>query len=86
MVNRIWSGARVWSRGAFIARGDDVVKFCARAGDHLFVDRLTYNFRKPARGEIIVFETKGINHPQMPQDQFYIKRMVVLPRRTGADR
>ncbi|MEI9959947.1 MAG: signal peptidase I [Limisphaerales bacterium] len=40
---------------------------------------MTYNFRKPTRGEIIVFETKGINHPQMPQDQFYIKRMVVQP-------
>ena len=47
------------------------------AGDHLFVDRLTYNFRKPERGEIIVFETKGIEG--LPQDQFYIKRMVVKP-------
>jgi len=49
------------------------------------VDRLTYNFRKPTRGEIIVFETQGITNlnafgiNQMPQDQFYIKRLVVLP-------
>jgi signal peptidase I len=49
------------------------------AGDHLFVDRLTFNFRKPSRGEILVFETKGIEHPLMKQDQFYIKRMVVMP-------
>jgi signal peptidase I len=49
----------------------------ACAGDHLFVNRLTYNFRKPERGEIIVFETKGIEG--LPQDQFYIKRMVVKP-------
>jgi signal peptidase I len=58
-------------------RGDDVVNIRVNAGDHLFVNRLTYNFRKPARGEIIVFETKGID--TLPQDQFYIKRLVVLP-------
>jgi len=49
------------------------------AGDHLFVDRMSFNFRKPERGEIVVFETRGIQHPQMPQDQFYIKRLTVLP-------
>jgi signal peptidase I len=38
---------------------------------------LTYNFRKPERGEIVVFETKGID--TLPQDQFYIKRLTVLP-------
>jgi signal peptidase I len=71
--------------GHFYHKGDDVVKICVRAGDHLFVDRLSYNFRKPERGEIIVFETKGINNPdafgvnQMPQDEFYIKRLVVMP-------
>ena len=57
--------------------GDDVIKMKVCAGDHLFVDRLSYNFRKPERGEIIVFETKGIDGLQ--QDQFYIKRMVVKP-------
>ncbi len=65
--------------GKFYHKGEDVVKLCARAGDHLFVDRLTFNFRKPARGEIAVFETKGIQHDRMAQDQFYIKRLVALP-------
>lgn len=60
-------------------KGEDVVKIQDCAGDHLFVDRLSYNFRKPQRGEIIVFQTKGIQHPMMPQDQFYIKRLVALP-------
>ena len=60
-------------------KGETVVKMKVSAGDHLFVDRLSFNFRKPERGEIVVFETKGIDHPQMPQDQFYIKRLVVLP-------
>jgi len=60
-------------------RGDDVVKLQVNAGDHLFVNRFTYNFRRPERGEIVVFQTKGIQHPLMPQDQFYIKRLVALP-------
>jgi signal peptidase I len=66
-------------QGRVYHKGDDVVKLSMRAGDHLFVDRLTFNFRKPERGEIVVFETKGIQNAQMPQDQFYIKRLVVLP-------
>jgi signal peptidase I len=58
-------------------KGDDIIKMKVAAGDHLFVDRLTYNFRKPKRGEIIVFATTGV--PKLPQNEFYIKRLVVLP-------
>jgi signal peptidase I len=57
-------------------KGDQVIRLKVQAGDHLFVDRMTYNFRKPTRGEIIVFQTAGIQ--LLPQDQFYIKRLVVL--------
>jgi signal peptidase I len=57
-------------------KGEDIVKLRVNAGDHLFVDRMTYNLRSPKRGEIIVFETKGID--SLPQDQFYIKRMVAM--------
>ena len=60
-------------------RGEVVLNMKVGTGDHLFVDRLSFNFRKPERGEIVVFETRGIDNPQMPQDQFYIKRLVVLP-------
>ena len=66
-------------QGHVYHKGDVVADLRVAAGDHLFVDRLTYNFRKPERGEILVFETKGIEHPLMKQDQFYIKRMVVMP-------
>jgi len=65
--------------GRVYHKGEDVVKFRIQAGDHLFVDRLTFNFRKPERGEIAVFETKGIQNERMAQDQFYIKRLVALP-------
>ncbi|MBI5773218.1 MAG: signal peptidase I [Verrucomicrobia bacterium] len=64
------------SPGQPFKKGESILKLKVIAGDHLFVNRLTYNFRPPRRGEIIVFETRGI--PDLPQDQFYIKRMVAL--------
>lgn len=68
-------------------KGDPILRLRDSAGDHLFVDRLTYNFRPPRRGEIIVFETRGIR--DLTQDQFYIKRLVGLGGETlrlGDDR
>jgi len=64
-------------------KGEDVIKLRVHAGDHLFVDRLTYNFRQPERGEIVVFETKGIPEDMrdqfnIPANEFYIKRLVGL--------
>jgi len=75
-------------------KGDDIIKLQVKAGDHLFVDRLAYNFRSPERGEIIVFETKGIPEENrldfgIPGDQFYIKRLVGLGNelvQIGSDR
>jgi len=65
--------------GRVYHKGDDVVKIRVHAGDHLFVDRLTYNFRKPERGEIVVFATQGIdNLAPDQQGTFYIKRLVGL--------
>jgi signal peptidase I len=69
-------------------RGEDVMKLKVISGDYLFVDRVSYNFRRPKRGEIIVFETRGINHPQISGD-FYIKRLVAMGSeqvRIGNDR
>jgi signal peptidase I len=66
-------------KGHVFHKGDTVINMRVSAGDHLFVDRMSYNFRKPDRGEIVVFETRGIHHPRMPQDEFYIKRLVALP-------
>ncbi len=64
-------------RGHVYHRGEEVVKMKVSAGDHLFVNRLSYNFRKPERGEIVVFATVGTQINL--QDQFYIKRLTVLP-------
>lgn len=79
--------------GMYFRKGQDVVKLIVKKGDYLFVDRFTYNFRRPKRGEIIVFETWGFNESlraayRVPPDQFYIKRLVGLSGETiriGAD-
>jgi signal peptidase I len=44
------------------------------SGDYLIVDEITYRFRKPQRGEIIVFK--------LPQGQRLIKRVIGLPGET----
>ena len=71
-------------------KGDTILKLKSYSGDHLFVDRLTYNFRRPKRGEIIVFETNDIEGMAPGQrGQFYIKRMVAMGSekvRIGDDR
>lgn len=64
-------------------KGEAVINLRVHAGDHLFVDRFTYNFRPPERGEIVVFETSGIPEDQrdmwrIPPDEFYIKRLCGL--------
>lgn len=45
-------------------------------GDYLIVDELSYNFREPARGEVIVFR-----YPYDPSQRF-IKRVIGLPLET----
>ncbi|HOW64882.1 MAG TPA: signal peptidase I [Candidatus Paceibacterota bacterium] len=57
-------------------KGEDILKLKVVAGDHLFVNRMTYNFRQPRRGEIVIFETTGI--PDLQQDTFYIKRLIAI--------
>ncbi|HEX3989130.1 MAG TPA: S26 family signal peptidase, partial [Verrucomicrobiae bacterium] len=79
-----WAGL---DRQPAFRKGDPIICFEETTGDHLFVDRFTYNFRPPSRGEIIVFKTKGIDG--IAQDQFYIKRLIGLPGETvsiGEDR
>ena len=42
-------------------------------GDYLVIDELTYRFREPVRGEVIVFRFPG------DPSQFFIKRVIGLP-------
>ncbi len=65
--------------GMMFQKGQDVIKMRAVSGDHLFVDRVSYNFRRPHRGDIVVFQTVGIRGQGMTDDQHYIKRLIGLP-------
>jgi signal peptidase I len=48
-------------------------------GDHIFVDRFTYHFRKPKHGEVVVFLTDHIDAmPEASRGKFYIKRLIAL--------
>ncbi len=55
---------------------EDIVRSRVVTGDHLFVERVSYNFRRPQRGETIVFRSE--RHPGMTADTHYIKRLVGL--------
>lgn len=63
--------------GEHVSAGDTLWSGIVTAGDHLFVDKLSYRFGKPKRGDIVVFWTKGIE--SLPPDTFYIKRIAGLP-------
>ncbi|MFA6568823.1 MAG: signal peptidase I [Victivallales bacterium] len=58
-------------------KGDVLSDGWLSLGDHLFVDRYTYHFRDPARGEIVVFNTEGL--PCSASGYFYIKRLIGMP-------
>jgi signal peptidase I len=53
-----------------------------KPGDHLVVERVSYWFGKPHRGDIVAFTTKGLSHPHVRSDTYYIKRIAGLPGET----
>lgn len=63
--------------GAFVGRGQVLWKGVRVAGDHVFVDRVRWNITRPRRGQIMVFNTDGIE--TLPPKTHYIKRMAGLP-------
>jgi signal peptidase I len=67
--------------------GEPIIRCRIKSGDRLFVDRVTYNFRRPQRGETVVF--KSLKHPGMTANTHYIKRLIALGGETvtiGDDR
>ena len=63
--------------GAHVSAGDTLWSGVITAGDCLLVERISYRFGKPKRGDIVVFRTRGIKG--LPSDTFYIKRVAGLP-------
>lgn len=62
--------------GRHFDKGQTVLRLKVSSGDRLFVDRFTYNFRRPKRGETIVFTSTGI--PGLIQQTHYIKRLIAM--------
>jgi signal peptidase I len=65
-------------KGDVLAGIDGVIK----SGDYILVNRMKYNFIRPKRGDIAVFDTSMLTHPQVRKDNYYIKRMVGMPGET----
>ncbi len=63
--------------GEQVSAGDTLWAGIVTAGDHVFIERISYLFSKPKRGDIVVFRTEGI--PTLPPGTFYIKRIAGLP-------
>jgi len=61
------------------AKGEIIAACRVIAGDHILVNKMKYNFMRPKRGDISVFDTKNIKHSEVREKTFYIKRMVGLP-------
>lgn len=49
-----------WATGRTLSLGDMILSFDITLGDALFVDRITYHFRKPKAGDPFVFRTQKI--------------------------
>lgn len=71
----LFAHARIDRKRVFF-KGDEIMNLVVIAGDRALVDRVSYNFRRPRRGEIIVFTAKGIK--QLVPDTYYLKRLVAL--------
>jgi signal peptidase I len=69
-------GLRVFVAQPFIVSGASMIPtFTDR--NYLIVDELTYRFKEPARGDVIVFHPPG-----QERGVYYIKRIIGLPKET----
>lgn len=62
-----------------VTNGQIIASGRVRMGDHIFVNKMRYNFSRPQRGDIFVFNTDGIDYDRVRPHSFYIKRMAGLP-------
>jgi len=64
--------------------GDVLANYVTQTGDQVLVDKVTYNFRSPRRGEVFIFKTAGIpglaneRGPDQEGSEDFIKRCVGL--------
>ncbi len=65
-------------------QGDILWAGTVYSGDHIMVEKTSYWFGEPHRGDVIVFKTEHIDHPSVRKDTVYIKRIVATPGDTIA--
>lgn len=68
--------------GQTFRKGEPIVRGFADLGDQLFVDKVSYNFVPPQRGDVFVFKTNGIVGAEQGPDgsgEHYIKRLAGVP-------
>jgi signal peptidase I len=68
--------------GSRYNKGDVIARGTVDTGDQVFVDKFSYNFIKPHRGDVFVFRTDQIfGIPDDPETgaPFFIKRLAGLP-------
>jgi signal peptidase I len=64
--------------------GDVLANYVTQTGDQVLVDRVTYNFHPPRRGDVFIFKTSGIpglaneRGPDQEGSEDFIKRCVGL--------
>jgi signal peptidase I len=67
-----------------VKKGDIIASGRVDSGDMVLVDKISYHFRRPHRGEVFVFNTKDIrgiqnNTPIEEGSYHYIKRLAGIP-------
>jgi len=72
------------SNGGRLAAGTVLAEGTIDSGDLVLVNKFSYHFRKPKRGEVFVFDTRGIRgiHERSGEQgggSHYIKRLVGVP-------
>jgi signal peptidase I len=69
--------------GVNFQKGEPMARGYVETGDHVFVDKISYNFVHPSRGDVFVFKTTGISKIEalfrQEGSQYYIKRLAGLP-------
>ena len=66
--------------GARVSKGQTLWAGTIEPGDFLFVNRMVWNFSRPERGDVMVFNTTGLAN--LMQKTHYIKRLTGLPGET----
>jgi signal peptidase I len=64
--------------GTVVKKGDLLARGLQKQGDHIVVNRFITNFKRPDRGDIVVFHTAGLPYP-VRENSAYIKRCTGLP-------